>query len=486
MIFRKVPNNVANLPLSTSFVLFNTISRPCVQLLHSPFPLVSMVNSSLIYLALFLLTSLTSATPPLRNNFANTVTCGKSVTPELTYHTSSKINWPLCDPMGALPIGGKLVQCRVLCDNFNHPDITVTHNFTECDYCASTEAKALYFNHKFINSLIDDIVCIPRGTCIQSCGQEKPGCVYSGTCTSQTCFKANGKPVTITRATFAGPGTLIQFVTADGRKVTIGENYRIVPTTVSDNGDVCRPVSGNYTIYARDTLQCGRSGMQAIADGKDPINTNEACRSVCSQYNNRDAEVISSFSTCEYCSSQAADKYKTIHSVKKRICVPRSVCIENCGPELPGCIYSGTCETMHCFSGIDSKKPAVIQVRQDNGSDVEVLIDNQGPALSIDPPIFTSIQPTPSSTPTKKPTPMSTTTPKNPKTSVDVVVQPPGSKTPKPSKEAKKTTSDKEATQSPDDGTSLWIWLGPVLGLVGAGLPAFGYVVGWRMEASVT
>lgn len=147
---------------------------------------------------------------------------------------------------------------------------------------------------------------------------------------------------------------------------------------------------------------------------------------------------------CDFCGESEAQKWFTPGpDDKPQVCIPRETCIEMCGPEGYGCVYSGSSLTRLCFSGVDSKRPAVFTTLSDDGRESELFVDNGGEPVDADPPAFGPLgrQGNETSLPSGEESPSPVITPE-----ASVSSTPPVSPDSRSSK-------------------SFWVWLGPVIGL---------------------
>lgn len=188
------------------------------------------------------------------------------------------------------------------------------------------------------------VVCIPRGVCIKMCGPEKPGCVYSGSCASQTCFtgKKSGRPAELTRVTHVGPGSIITVDDiADGEPVqppvsTSAARSGVVSRIIVRGLDSCSRAGGLK--FHLETDECDREGTQALVDGKPgPATVGDTdgtqCRAACSFFSNENFEIVRFKTECEVCGRSDADAFFGEES--KYICISAATCRERCGIEQP-------------------------------------------------------------------------------------------------------------------------------------------------------
>lgn len=410
--------------------------------------------------------------------------CDRLGVPRLVATSETKINWPLCDGRAGGLVGSEFRQCRALCGNFNHPDIQVFQIYSGCLHCNQSDTIARHVTSLFNydRSKIDFLICIPRGECMANCGPEKPGCVYSGSCTSQTCFwnQKTRKTALIKRATHIGPGTVLQIETAKENVVVGDKLFDVLPTLVYTGGDTCTNATGHTVFYYRDDDQCDLTGQTPISDGKRSHHIFQSCRSICRRFHDRNYEVIQvSKALCNFCTTAKSHRFQKKTANGQRICIPRSICVEKCGPEPAGCIYSGSCQTLFCFSGIDSKLPADIRVLKDDGSNMTINVDNEKKQEIVDPPSFPHYTPQVSLTPfpSQNAVPSRKVVAKISPTTTTTAISP---SVPEASTEVSEggTENANKEGKSSKTGTSAskWVWLGPILGLLGAALPGIAYI----------
>lgn len=292
---------------------------------------------------------------------------------------------------GDWPIGdahfGDYRQCRVACQ-FSEPDedfFQVTHyaTTTGCPFCETDDVKT-YVTPS--DSGLD--ICVPRGRCINECGAERPGCVYTGSCASQICLLGlDDSPSEKKRVTHLGPGSIFRIDSVPGE-----ENGTLISTLDDDPRDMPRAIQGgNDRCPMRDvsffvTASCSANNDGPFGDGRE--GGGGQCRSACKLFNRRGYEVVRIYHECNFCDSHDADEFFSNNTGENRICIPRERCVEECGPEGPGCAYTGSCQSQICFSGIDSKKPAEFPTFTNDGSVVVMTVDNSGQPIAIDPPVF--------------------------------------------------------------------------------------------------
>lgn len=357
-------------------------------------------------------------------------------------------------------------QCRSICEEKIPDFLDVTLQDANCSICSELEYEKY---HSMWSDFDTTHVCLPRHKCIDACGPEKEGCIYTGTCISQLCFKGahSGKSARFQRYTFAGPGTILAVDDEPGVEkgvelITNDTNPSQFPSVVRASGDGCKTKDGLHLFHV--SYSCPLASYP-VEDARQELikDMGTQCRAVCENFNFSNYEVVIAPSVCGLCSKNDADQYFSLdaNTLEKEVCIPREICIEQCGPEGYGCVYSGSCVSRICFSGINSKKPAVFTTLDDSGRKSEIELDNDGAAVDADPPIFAfvdkpegnataeapagqfpMIQTVPTSTPSAPPTSNFTT-----------------QNTPSPSSAVSASDKGVGAGQR-----SLWFWLAPVLG----------------------
>lgn len=152
---------------------------------------------------------------------------------------------------------------------------------------------------------------------------------------------------------------------------------------------------------------------------------NTQCRTLCP---NQTTRVL--HQTCTLSLARHIVSSKTGHL---HVCVPRPICVKQCGREPPGCVYTGSCQTLVC------RQQSLLHFRQveDPVPDADVL--SPMPSLEIDADI--------SSTP-------------------DIFPDVPAAA---------------DSNRSPQrSDASVWVWLVPLLGVVGiCGSILVIYLGGW-------
>lgn len=280
-----------------------------------------------------------------------------------------------------------LGQCRMACSELVE-GVTNSRMLTGCTICQN--ASLLNLN-PFIYQL--GAICIPRHVCIENCGPEKPGCVYTGSCFSQNCFKSsvNNKSVNITRYTHRGPGSQFQVQLPNGTLITgTSSGYKGLSDMISDGYDVCGVRDASFSI----STYSGRSDYSPITDaclngGRDHCQ----CRVANTDFGISDLEVVQIPTNCDFCNTAKAEKWfnEIPFGAVKSICIPRQTCIDNCGPEGYGCVYTGSCRSRLCYSSIESKKPLLFSFPNETGFSSTVLMDKSGAPIDQDPPVFSSL-----------------------------------------------------------------------------------------------
>lgn len=267
-------------------------------------------------------------------------------------------------------------QCRSVCIGHVPINITASRVVIGCRLCR----RQAFLKRKLY--LTYEALCIPRHVCIERCGPELPGCVYTGSCFSQICFKSavDNTTATITRFTHHGPGTQLVVKSSESFINVAAPNTRWLSSRYDYSDDVCDGAENGYRV---DTSgECS-----AIGDGEEA--DHYQCRVVCGTFDMSSLEVIRLPTYCSFCNRTEASQWIHENSRgKKRICIPRQTCIEQCGLEGYGCVYTGSCESRICFSSVNSKKAALFTFRNDTGSASSILVDHAGVLVDKDPPVF--------------------------------------------------------------------------------------------------
>ena len=265
-------------------------------------------------------------------------------------------------------------QCRQVCSNFDDEDYRVELVQNECDLCdnVSSNYSQSYHSKKQI--------CIPRELCISQCGEEKPGCVYTGSCRSQICFfgSSSSKPAVFKRLTKNGPRSIITVDNSEtgnpsNASATITQSQNIhYPNAIRNEKDVCEK---RGTAYPLSSSSCKSSNFLIDPRGSSDFSSDQ-CRQACLDFNEEEYEVSVLRNTCDYCDTAEADEFEIPMGGFSAICIRRSLCIEKCGKEEPGCVYTGSCRSQICYSGIDSKKPAYFSRITHAGPRSIITVDN--------------------------------------------------------------------------------------------------------------
>lgn len=292
-------------------------------------------------------------------------------------------------------------------------------------------------------------LCIPRGVCIDACGPERPGCVYSGSCGALICASGanSSKSAVVKRVTHAGPGTVFA---VDGASTPTKGPTRLP----GDNRTVhlCNSTMG----FPQATDYCDPTGRTAIVDGRGKWGQ---CRAVCRRFDRQEWEMVRFVTKCRFCGRPEVGTYISRVVGKAGICVPREKCVEVCGVERPGCVYTGSCLSQMCFSGINSKRPAEIVFDAEGRG--KVSVNDTGPPIGTDPPVYemeakmefpspSPLSSSPSPSPSLSPPPVRTRA-----VTTTRVVTATQSLSNSPSAPGKARTNSK----------SFWIWLGPSLAI---------------------
>lgn len=355
--------------------------------------------------------------------------------------TTSSCNSILDDPTFLVE---RHSQCRSLCEEILPTFLKASRLDANCSFCErSSSLNSSQFGDDFRH------FCIPRHECIEQCGPEQDGCIYTGSCASQICFSGedSDEPAQVLRYTHHGPGTILAVSdpsdSANGSILSTSDtNPSKPPPSVTEGGDPCL---GEDVLF-RISSDC-LSEEFSLSDSRQDSLGPQQCRTVCNTFNYDSYEVVRFFlgRSCDFCDKpESASWFTNLNTSNVQVCIPRSVCIENCGAEGYGCVYSGSCRSRICFSGIDSKKPALFTTLNDEGSTNMIEIDNTGPPVDADPPIFTYLNGVEGSATAVPPEG------RFPATSAPPVSTPAPDDPPSP------------ATQ--ESGTSIGVWLGPTIG----------------------
>lgn len=376
-------------------------------------------------------------------------------------------------------------QCRVLCDDFSNPAYRTDVIESNCTFCQTPEA---YQNHVLIQYTLGSQTipqyCIPRSVCISNCGPELPGCVYTGSCGSQVCFEGaqSTKTALFKLSTVTGPGTILTVDNTPG-----SENGTLISTDPTKPDDIPDPIEDGQDYCSSlgvlfPTMEyCTFSNEGPIGDGRDEISSGAAqCRGMCDGFDISGYEVVRLDTNCNRCNeADVADQYFENDGSIISLCIPRQSCEDSCGDEPEGCVYTGSCRSLICFYGINSKKMATLTLVNDMGTSSSISVDNSGPN-QFEPVIFSSPTPTPQATSSTNP---ATNTSPSP------------SPSPRPSPTDDVGTGEGNATGNEQTnpnlkkGTSTWVWLGPILGVLAlillAVLVYFIFFAGKRKDKAV-
>lgn len=246
--------------------------------------------------------------------------------------------------------------------------------------------------------------------------------------------------------------------------VTIGNQAEYVLSRMIQKGiQVC-----NFVGYRLLTPNC------TAEDVFLPKENGGLCRTLCSGFDQKDVEVVRRLSKCGFCSRNVAQQYFSENkddADRPHLCIPRDVCVKECGEEGKGCVYAGSCKSMYCFSGMDSKKPANVTFVNGKWS---IVVDNTAKPISLDPPAFAGF----SANGTVSPVPSDTHASPTPKAASSSLPVPSHiiTASPTPASGSKNDTSLQNAGDNVPGKDKAenrtWLWLGPVLGLVGSGIAA--------------
>lgn len=379
---------------------------------------------------------------------SNDICADGNLIPNLSFNCSFVIDDPRF-------INDSHSQCRSLCQESVPSFLHAFRISANCSFCTTKEAQKYNFKE-----FSEDHFCIPRHRCIASCGAEPSGCLYSGSCASLFCFEGaqSRKTAQVTRFTHRGPGTIVVVDNIDGPEngtllTTDISNPVILANTMLLGADHSSYRGTGYKFFS--SFQCP-SSQYPIGDMRQNASAVAQCRVPCENFDFSPYEVLRIWDGCGFANSTEAERWFSIGlNGNPQLCIPREICIDRCGTEGFGCVYSGSCVSRHCLSGVDSKQPAIFTNLLDDGSISEVFVNNSGPVVDADPPYYKyedSLEGNATAVPreglfTEKPSQPNSPTPK------------PGSSSPS-SEENKQNNSPK----------SKWLWLGPTVGAVFLGL----------------
>lgn len=285
--------------------------------------------------------------------------------------------------------------------------------------------------------------------------------------------------------TYQRSGSIIQVDNNPGPESGPLQSTRIdAPQKLSpvlfNGGDPCGPFQ-----FINSSGECSAS---PLTDARDPDAGDRQCRTVCQDYDFSQYEVVRIFTLCNYCASlDAARWFSESSDESKYVCIPRSTCIEQCGAAGHGCVYSGSCQTRICFSGIDAKRPAQFTRLSDDGSESELSVDNSGALLDEDPPVFGRLgqEGNATSVPREPPqtSPPSTTT----FATSSSVAEHPSTTGQSPATDPVSTTTPPTTTVVKNGvDSSTWRWLGPLIGVLAGGLLLMCVIVFCVCRANLT
>lgn len=318
-------------------------------------------------------------------------------------------------------------QCRVSCQsplaNMNLTDAELetainagyaTSTFTKPSGCERTmlsEDLLARSSHR------RGSVCIPRGDCIKTCAIQEPyGCVFSGSCAHLVCVRNSSDYFGV--VTHAGPASKLGSVHDDPVMLSS-------PTVSSDDASTNKdnqtplPLSD---VLLRGVDDCNYNGaypttlFRAFTNDFD-LNSEpfvdlttyasahlsapfRQCRAYVSAFNTSalDLEIVRVMTGCNFCKKAAAKEYVrenvTISGNSlpfQSMCIPTESCEKQCDRITPpGCVYSGTCESLVCLSSRVSKQPVNFTKVSQDGSPASPVLHASSPAsqFPIDPPVF--------------------------------------------------------------------------------------------------
>jgi len=358
----------------------------------------------------------------------------------------------------------------VVCSNLDAPDLVVTLLRKDCNFCES-EAADLYIAEGEDHSSI----CIPRGVCISECGPEEPGCVYTGSCQSQICFESalSEKKAEFRRITHSGARSSFTVDhsgpddTEPNLELFIAEPGAVFQQYVESRIDRCPALAFVLPFRRVLCLNPGLSPLGALQSTPfEPVVAQ--CRNVCASFDYTNYEVVVIPTECGFCNKEDAQEFiEEFEEGSREICVPHDRCDSECGTAYPGCVYSGSCESLICYSGIDSRKAATFPTLTDSGVQTTISVNNSGMPSSIDLPVFVAMGVS------------ATTSPSGPDGDGTPASEPSEPDSPDAadagagdSDDPASTSSNPEVTDPvPGNGsTSMWVWLSPLVVAVVAGI----------------
>lgn len=215
----------------------------------------------------------------------------------------------------------------------------------------------------------------------RQCSVEPPGCLYSGSCASLFCFEgaSSGKKVQVTRYTHRGPGTIIVVDNTDGiENGTLRTNDTVNPAGLSCNvlvnADYAPHNGVTYKFFS--SFQCP-SSQYPLGDMHQNASAIAQCRVPCENFDFPPYEVLRIWGGCPFANLTEADGwFSDGPNGNPQMCIPRAQCIDRCGAEGNGCLYSGSCVSRLCISGVDSKQPAIFTSLSDDGSVSAIFLND--------------------------------------------------------------------------------------------------------------
>lgn len=337
----------------------------------------------------------------------------------------------LCPPAPAAAAGSAGAQDSAVVRSVRPSGCTLCQNRTAVEHFLSEQGE-----HLRDSAVVD--LCVARGACRRACGEEPPGCVYSGSCATLVCFSvpssgATGssarassdlEPAALVRVTLAGPGSWAGTEEAPPF-VGGGPPGALVAT------DDCGSLGGRPPVAVHcppsvsssaddETADPGAGGLvPPLADARvRRAGADAQCRALCAGFAAAGVEVVRVASGCFFCRDARAAAHITNGEGGPEgegenwhhICVPGGVCADECGGSPPpGCVFSGTCASWLCFSDADTRRPAHVSTGEgDNGTGATVELASAPPdaprADPVDPPAFAEDPPaTPLPTPPSSP-----------------------------------------------------------------------------------
>ncbi|PXF45584.1 hypothetical protein BWQ96_04661 [Gracilariopsis chorda] len=262
-----------------------------------------------------------------------------------------------------------------------------------------------------------------------------------------------GKHASFTRLKFAGPRSIVRVnesVTSD----TPSKYGPVDAVLISEDrcSDDNRPRTHGH---------CAESTNLYLSDQGDDDEEFVQCSRACRNIRNEEVEIFRMRTNCKSCSSLS----------QPYLSIAQSECRDRCNaPLVEGCVFPGSCKSLVCVSGIDSKLPAVVNVSDDTGKGgIIVSVDNARLTASIDPPVFVKYVENMRVPNASIPVTFTGDSHVPLVQNVDI----------SDSENASTNTNNSASspTESQDEQVSKWLWLGPTIGSLGAIITALAAIV---------